>query len=430
MKSFKIVILPLLATILITMGCSKKFEQYSQNKNLPLDVPAGLVLRATLNDIKVFPGGFEDKAGQFICSNYTYYGDNKYWTGSATLNYNDLANIVAMESEAKKAVGTDDNPYHAMGYFLRAFFFVSMSEKVGDLPMTEALQGIANSAPQYDAQKDIFKQSLLWLDSANTLLAGLIANGFVEFSGDFYFKEALSGAYAGGNGRDALIQWQKVVNSYKLRVLIELSKKATTDADLNIPQQFQTIIGNPAQYPIFTSNADNLQYVYNSSYNYYPDNPNNYGNNAARLNFASAFLNTLSSLNDVRCMVLAEPARGLGFNDTSYNSFNGSPSSEDLSTMATDAGAGKLSFYNYNHFYTTYAAEPTLILSYAEICFDVAEAINRGWVTGTAETWYNQGITAMFGFYGITSGANQVVFRNAAGTGSLTYTVHLISTNT
>ena len=36
------------------------------------------------------------------------------------------------------------------------------------------------------------------------------------------------------SARAALVQWQKVVNSYKLRVLIELSKKADTDADLNV----------------------------------------------------------------------------------------------------------------------------------------------------------------------------------------------------
>ena len=39
------------------------------------------------------------------------------------------------------------------GLFFRAYFFVNMSEKVGDLPMTEALQGLENTSPKYDAQK-------------------------------------------------------------------------------------------------------------------------------------------------------------------------------------------------------------------------------------------------------------------------------------
>ena len=185
MKSTTFSLAIALFALVIFTSCEKDFQEYSQNQNLPISVPPSLPLRSILGDIIVYPGGFEDKADQNIASNYTYYGDNKYWTGSATLNFNDLNTMLAMESEAKAAVGSDNNPYHALGYFFRAFFFVSMSEKVGDLPMSEALQGISNPAPKYDSQKDIFKQSLLWLDSANTMLADLIKNGFLEFSGDF-----------------------------------------------------------------------------------------------------------------------------------------------------------------------------------------------------------------------------------------------------
>nr|WP_315820163.1 hypothetical protein [Paraflavitalea speifideiaquila] len=35
------------------------------------------------------------------------------------------------------------------------------------------------------------------------------------------------------------------------------------------------------------------------------------------------------------------------------------------------------------------------------MCFNIAEAINRGWVTGNAEDWYKKGIKASLGFYGI-----------------------------
>lgn len=427
MKSIKFTIALALTVLVLVTGCSKKFEEYSQNKNLPTTVPPSLVLRSILNDIVVFPGGYEDKAGQFMASNYTYYGGNAYWTGSAKLNYSDLNDVLSMEAEAKRATGSDKNPYRALGYFFRAYFFVSMSEKVGDLPMTEALKGNVNPAPKYDAQKLIFKQSLAWLDSANTMLAGLIANGFLEFSGDFYYRE--TSAFSDATGRNALIEWQKAVNSYKLRVLIELSKRATSDADLNIPQQFATIVNNPAQYPIFTSNADNLQYQYNNTYNYYPDNPTNYGNNAGRLNLGSTLESTLGQLNDLRCMVLGEPCRGLGYSDTSYQSFVGAPLGADLGYLSTLSGAGKICLYNYNHYYSTYTAEPTLILSYPEVCFSIAEAINRGWIGGDAGSWYTNGVKAMFAFYGIKDGANQVVFRNAGGTGSLTYTVNFSFAN-
>lgn len=416
MKSFKHQIIVALIGLVLFTGCSKQFEDYSKNNNLPVQVPPSVILRAVLNDIVVFPGDYQDKAGQYIASNYTYYGDNKYWNGSAGWNFNSLNNVLAMENTAAKLANTSNNPYHALGLFLRSFFFVSMSENVGDVPMTEALQGISNIAPKYNTQKEVFKQSLVWLDSSNIILTGLLANGFLEFSGDFYYNPSDNASSA----RAALVNWQKAVNSYRLRVLIELSKHSG-DAGLNIKAQFNDIISNPAKYPIFTANSDNLQYVYNDKFNYYPDNATNYGNNAGRLNLGATFLNTLSSLNDLRAMVLAEPARGLGFGDTDFKSYVGAPLGADLSFLATESGAGRLSLYNYNHYYSGLTGEPTFIVSYAEVCFSIAEAINRGWTTGSAETWYTNGVKAMFQFYGIKDGDNTVTLRKADGTGNILY---------
>lgn len=421
MKLLQIRIISAFAALLFITGCSKKFDDYSQNKNLPLQVPPGLILPTIQNDMIVYPGGDEDKNCQNIVSNYDYYGYNFYWTGSASLNYGTLRNVLSMESEARRLAGSDNNPYHALGLFFRAFFFVNMSEKVGDLPMTEALQGLDNPTPKYDSQKDIFKQSLVWLDSANTMLQGFLDNGFLEFSGDFYYQNRLNNPLNGSGGRDALIAWQKVVNSYTLRVLIELSHH-TDDADLNVKSTFANIVNNPDKYPIFTSNDDNLQYVYNKDYNYYPDNPNNYGNNAGRLNIAGTLLNNLSNFHDLRAMIFAEPARGLGHSDTSYSSFAGGNSGDDVSTLAVLSSTEKISLYNYNHYYTTFTAEPTLILSYAEVCYCIAEAINRGWMTGNAENWYKTGTIAMFDFYGIKDGSNNIVFQSTTGT-PITYAV-------
>jgi hypothetical protein len=212
-----------------------------------------------------------------------------------------------------------------------------------------------------------------------------------------------------------------------LRVLIELSKRAVDNADLNIPQQFAAIFNNPATYPIFTSNTDNLEYVYNSSYNYYPDNITNLGNNQIRLNLAATLETTLGQLHDLRCMVLGEPARGLGFADTAYESFVGAPSGMDLSTMSALINSGlldsKLSLYNRNHFYSGYTGEPTYILSYPEVCFCIAEAMNRGWISGNTAQWYRNGVTAQFAFYGIVDGANTVTLQAPSGT-EIGYTVH------
>lgn len=428
MKSFKYSLVILLL-VSIFGSCKKEFDDFDNNINQPENVPPSLLLRNILNHMQEGAYTQAERNGQYTCCNYTYYGDNLYWDGTlhsqyASLDYGTLNDVVNMEKIAKKITGTDKNPYAALGKFLRAYYFVRMSLKVGDLPMTEALQGLTNKEPKYDTQKQIFKQCLSLLDESNADLSNLITNGFLEFSGDFYFKERINNPLAGGNGQSALIAWQKVVNTFRLRVLIHLSKHAD-DGELNVKQQFASIVNDPVKYPIMESSDDNLQYVYNDKFNFYGSSPNNYGNDALRYNMAATYLNTLAGLHDLRAMIVAEPARGLGFADTSYASFVGAPSGQDLSTMAAIVQAGKYSLINRYRYYETLVGENTFIISYQEMCFNITEAINRGWVGGNAEDWYKKGIKSMQNFYGIKDGLNTVKFQKGGVLGEdISYSVY------
>ncbi len=63
--------------------------------------------------------------------------------------------------------------------------------------------------------------------------------------------------------------WQKAVNTFKLRVLVQLSKK-DTDAELGVKAKFAEVISNKSKYPLMESMSDNMQYVYNTQFNKYP----------------------------------------------------------------------------------------------------------------------------------------------------------------
>jgi Starch-binding associating with outer membrane len=409
MKNIKLILVLFIGTSLLLGGCSKKFEEYSKNPNLPVSVPPYLLLRGALNSIPVLPDSDEERWSQYTCRNYTYYGDNRYWTGASSLAYSVLNNLNAMEVEAKNRTGNDVNVYSALSKFLKAYIFINMSLRVGDLPMSEALKKLANQKPKYDSQKQIFIQSFQLLEDANAQLTTLINNADVSLSGDIYFLERTSGAQS---PLESLKKWQKVVNTFRLRALIHLSKK-DSDADLKVKQQFSDILGNPTKYPVMTSNADNLEYVYNAVNNKYPDNKESFGFDALRYNLAATWVNNFAALNDIRVMKVAEPARGLGNADTSYKSFVGAPTGMDLSTMAAGVQAGKFSLYNRKRYYDGYTAENTALLSYSEMCFNIAEAINRGWATGDAESWYTKGVKASFTFYGVNDGDNVITFQRA-----------------
>ena len=392
MKAFKIIYTSIALTV-TAASCSEKFTKYEVDPNHATAVPPSLVLTGILADVNT-DGPWSDVSrwNQFDVCNYNYYGDQRYdWTG-ASLNYSTLKNIVKMEEEAANAGLPEVNEYTAIGKFLRAFFYYRMTNLTGDIPLSEALAGIEIPQPVYDSQEIVFKQILQWLDEANTDMAFVISNsGDGKIDGDFYFSTKSA--------------WQRVINAFHLRVLIALSKKES-DASLNIQSSFASIVNNPSQYPLFEDAADNLQYIY-STYNKYPSNPDNLGFDATRYNMAATYLNNLVTLNDPRAFVTAEPATAqltAGKSVTDITAYNGASSGEDLAEMSSkmsDVNNAEYSVRSRQRYYSSYTAEPGIIIGYAEMCFNIAEAVNRGWLTGNAEDWYIKGIKSSLSFYGI-----------------------------
>jgi Starch-binding associating with outer membrane len=408
----KLKLITAITAIILLAACNRKFDELAVNPNSPESVPASLALNGIEVSINQRPWGLEQRWNQYACCNYNYYGNQEYnWSG-ASLYYTTLKNVVKMEEEAIKAGGKPINPYSALGKFFRAYLFYEMTMRVGDLPLKDALKGIEVLAPKYDTQKDIFIQILKWLEEANTNMAGLIAEGDNTLSGDFYFNNNLKA-------------WQKVVNALRLRVLISLSKKET-DAALNIKQDFSNILNNKSNHPLLDNMSDNLQFVYVNPFNKYPTNPDNYGFDATRYNMSSTYLGLLTGIRDPRTFAVAEPAGSkmkTGLLPSDYAAYTGASPAEDLADMSTKAGIdngsnyapGSYSFYGRKRYYSTYTAEPGILIGFPEMCFNIAEAINRGWVAGNAEEWYTKGIQASIGFYGIKEGANTFYYLKAGG---------------
>jgi hypothetical protein len=368
-----------LTVMLVSSSCKKSFESLQVDPNRATSVPANLVLGGVLSDIYNGPYNSTQRWNQFYACNYAYYGNQEYnWTNMSYGAYNTLKNVLKMEEEAAKSIPAP-NPYSALGKFLRAYIYYNITMQTGDVPLSEALKAIDNTTPKYDSQKEVFKQILVWLEEANTDMAGIVTKGNYVLAGDIYYGNDLN-------------KWRKAVNAFKLRVLIQLSKYET-DADLNIKTKFAQTLASNNNYPLFASKSENLDYIYNAQYNKYPTNPDSYGFDVARYNMASTYLNTLVSLQDPRTFFVAEPADALvkaGAQPNTYAAFRGASSGEDLAIMSTNAGNGAYSFINRKRYYSTYTAENCTQIGYQEMCFNIAEAINRGWLTGNAEDWYTK----------------------------------------
>jgi len=409
-KIFKIYLLPALMLLTIN-GCKKSYDELSKNPNVPQSVPASLLFNGVANSMVDFPDNSSEIYCQYFIYNYNYYGSNVYDFGSGDNYYTTLKNVILMEQQAVAAGAPGLNPYSALGKFFRAYFFAKMSLEEGDIPMNDALKGLATLTPKYDSQKAVMVQCMAWLESANTDLGTLIAAGGNSVGGDIFFNGDLT-------------KWQKAVNAYHLRLLTELSKKVATDADLNVPAQFAAIISNPTKYPLMTSAADNLQYTFVSPTNYYPMNPDNFGQNGSRQNTSQTYIKLLTTLKDPRVYVTAEPSRDLvdvkHQSPTDFASFVGADPGLDLGVMYNNAGLGYYSFINRKRYYSTYTGEPSIQIGYAEQEFNIAEGINRGWATGDPEAYYVKGIQASMDYYGIPATGSFTAYFYRPGSSSVT----------
>jgi hypothetical protein len=396
-----------LTLALAATGCQSLDEQFT-NPNLPTadsPVPPSLLLPRIEYDLYGSGDGGPfsqvQRWNQYTISNDSYYGgQNQYnWTTTASL-YTVLKNVNQMDAQAVKLLGTKQNAYSALAKFFRAYLFVWQAQRVGDTPASQAGQGLANLTPAYDTQKAVYARSLAMLDTANTMLAqGTALTGATQYSGDIYYS-SLSPLVQ-------LAQWRKVVNSYRLRVLISLSKRAVDNADLRVPQQFATIINNPSQYPLLASNADNWAFQFNTAYNTYPHTPNDTYN--ARQNAGAPYLSLTTATQDPRTFVTATPAPAqiaAGKQVGDFSAYVGSTPALGLSDLSTASNAGRYSFTNFLRYYSSVSGpEAYTLLGYAEQNFNIAEAANRGWVSGiSAATYYQRGINASLDSYGLTEG--------------------------
>ena len=409
MKQIKNIFLALAVVLLVT-SCNKQIQDKQTDPNNPTSVPPSLILGTVLNDMAGTGsagnlGGVNswDNAqtwNQYHCQNYDYYGNNIYsWTNGSFDPYLVLKNVVQMENEAISRGVSKVNPYEAVGRFIRSYYYYNLTSLFGDVPQAQALQ-TSNSTPAYTPQEQVFLYILNQLDTANTHLSTLIAENDNSFS-------AGQDLFYGGD----ISKWQKLVNSFKLRVLISLSNK-TSDAALSIPAQFASIVNNPSKYPVFTSQSDDWAFKYNpgslNTFSTYPFNPSNFGSIAARFNMAATYVSALTGINDPRVFITTEPAWALAKTDADpcqYKYFAGASTGEPLATMYGNANAGLYSFINRYRYYSNFTGDPNVLAGYKEMCFNIAEAITRGWVSGKsyadAETWYKAGITASMAFYGI-----------------------------
>tara|TARA_R110002020_G_scaffold97708_1_gene233121 strand:- start:38695 stop:40146 length:1452 start_codon:yes stop_codon:yes gene_type:complete len=303
------------------------------------------------------------------------------WQRSGFENYDNLKQVDKMVEEA---IRTESEVYQILATFFDSYFIVSLTEVFGDVPYTEAAKADEGLyAPVYDTQKSIYLKVLNDLQNASQQLA--------------QNEEGILGDIIYGGDK---LKWRKLINSYYLRILMNLSRK-TADPDLNIVARFNEVVNDPDQYPIFTSNEDSgiLNFV-NTQDNRYPYFNDNDLQTAYYME--ESFVSKLQSLEDPRLFVFAEKKpNSANAADGDFTAYGGLYGSGDLNSNTAKAVAGEASRIDPRYFNDP-VNEPSILMSYAELEFILSEAAARGWTSRSVEEHYKNGISASMEFYGIT----------------------------
>ncbi|MDV3750426.1 SusD/RagB family nutrient-binding outer membrane lipoprotein [Elizabethkingia anophelis] len=382
MKSTKIYFLTII-TVLGLSGCSK-VEDYQDDPNRPTRVgPESLLPDIEINAFKTIDASAALASRQLTYINGVNREQYYDWQRSSSSfgNYDNIKQVQKMIGEAER---TGSPVYKSLARFFRSYFFISLTEIYGDIPYSEAVKdGIFY--PKYDDQKSIYKDVLNELALANTELSKFNSN----ISGDLIY-----------NGD--LLKWRKLINSYRLRILMDLSKRAD-DSDLNVKQSFADIVNNPSQNPIMEGIGDSGALpFYNLVNNRYPYFNSNDLKTAYYME--QSFVDKLKKSKDPRLFKMAEKKTStVGvMPDDPFSYYDGLYGSGDLGENSKRASDGLASRINPRYFDDP-INEPTLLMGYAELQFILAEAAVRGWIGGNANAYYTKGISASMDFYKIGS---------------------------
>ncbi|MFM9951482.1 MAG: SusD/RagB family nutrient-binding outer membrane lipoprotein [Saprospiraceae bacterium] len=378
----------LIALLFMAFGCTKDFDEINTNPNAPTLVNSGLLMpqiqRDVMNSLLGETWGIGNIVIQHTAKNQFVNEDRYLWGelngiwNSVYDNMRDVNNIIA-QSETN-----NEQNYKGIALVMRAWMFSLATDAYGDIPYSEAIrakEGI--NYTNYDSQEAVYDGILNDLETANNILGttGEVVAGDLIFKGD-------------------VAKWKKLANSLSIRYLLRISNKRNVSADLT------KIVGNTTDNPIFENVADNAVYTFLSN------SPDQFPLHTSRIGSFNEFrasktlLDTLQTLDDTRMPIFFRPTPET---ETSANPvFAGLPNGlGDVEALQYNGGPqfqsriGSLYFEN--------AVSPQglsiakgVIMTYAELQFLLAEAAEKGLISGSAMTYYENGVNASFQFYGLT----------------------------
>ena len=406
------VTLVLIAVVLGLSSCTDDFEDLNTNPNEPVLVPPDVIfpygVRKSIDRIHGHRTRLE-RLGldggmlwvQYFARNqYTNEGDtynpdasmrNNNWEGFYNEGLINFQKVIDLASDPES--GFFNENFAAIGLIMREYVYSVVTDTWGAIPYAEALSGAAgNLAPTYSSQEDIYAGILANLKMAADMLdeGGSTVRGDIVFGGD-------------------ILRWKKFTNSLRLRLANrQASKKPSESAAI-----YAEILGNPGQYPIFTSNDDYALLTHEGRNG---ENNNNAWHeimiNDAREDWSisNTLIAAMTDGNgtpiDPRITVYANPVSAGEMAGGFAGAPNGLREADASIYINTASRPGSL---------FTQERAPFNLMTYSELMFTLAEATLDGTYSGgaTAQEYMEMGIQASFNQYGLEMPADYLADKTA-----------------
>lgn len=399
MKTYRLMykfLMLIIGMSVFSTACISTFDDLNTDPDSPATVTSKMLVVSLLSnsESQAQPEGYVTSASY----DYSEFLAKRLFWGEqvAPIQYNSLGSgdfdqIVNMTNAQKMlelAPVDRVDAYTGLFFHLKAWTFYSATMQMGDIPYSEALQMENFKTPKYDAQKDVFTGILRDLEQAEESFA----KATLGVEGDPFY---------GGDPT----KWRRATNVLRLKVLMSLQKRADDTPDLKIKETFAAIVagGN-----IFKGNEDNLEVVYANKSN--QQNPFHEDNTRSINTYAGTetIINPLKEYGDYRLFYYFAPAEKLTdklyapegtvlLEKSDWDAYHGL----DAAALFADEKkkqVDKMHSRPGDVYRLSYEGVPSIRLGYSDMNFVLAEAAERGWISGSAKDYYEKGIRASLEF--------------------------------
>jgi Susd and RagB outer membrane lipoprotein len=392
-----------LCSIVLVVSCTKEFDDINTNKNALSNLETSQLpflfskaqSTATNNgwNYQVAQNLFHDQYCQYFANTTTYFPSDRLvirmdWIRAA---WNPIYSEVVPQLQTLIEQYDPASAEYAIAQVWWVYTFHRLTDTWGPVPYFNA--GVSGTGVPYDAQDKIYDDMLKRLATAITVLNGKKSE---QPYGTFDL------IYSGDVNK-----WIKFANTLRLRLAVRISKvdpaRAKTEGEAAVAGANGGVLADsPGDDALIfrTLNGDDFNGLTVMDWN--------------EFRMSSTMESVLKGYSDPRMGIFFSPAAGTGDYDGLRNGLSSGDMALPLNLAANNSNKGP----RWDKSLAGTMETPSNVMATAEAWFLRAEGVLLGWNMGggTAEQYYNQGITESMNQWGINDAAAITAYINSNAT--------------